>query len=301
VAADDDEVPSHLRSRGNPDRRLRREASDARKFVRSLGEHKLDEAEEALEDLRHELRDEVLGGDSYVPVFVLTLIIVILVPLSEGRIWLQVPTALLATGTLLLTLRRSHIRKVSLHRLNLVALAAGALTVAANIVVHATGTANRLMISATAILLGFLLFLSIPAMLRRVFTAPKVTLNILSGALAAYLLLGLLFASMYRVMAAISTDPATNETTFFAQKPRPSSADFEYFSFITITTVGYGDLSPGNDAARAGAVAEAVIGQVFLVTVVARVVSNLGQSRVLQIQQARADDAAGGSAPPVED
>ena len=52
-----------------------------------------------------------------------------------------------------------------------------------------------------------------------------------------------------------------------------------YFSFITLTTVGYGDLTPYTDVARTAAVCEAVLGQVFLVTAVARIVSLLGSSR----------------------
>jgi hypothetical protein len=137
---------------------------------------------------------------------------------------------------------------------------------------------NRLLLTVTAALFSFLLFLSIPAMLRRVLLTRKVSLNTLAGAIAAYLLLGLFFATMFAFIAQVGL--LFNQTTpFFAQNPAPKTADFEYFSFITITTVGYGDLTPGNDAARAGAVSEAILGQVFLVTIVARVVSILGTER----------------------
>jgi hypothetical protein len=75
------------------------------------------------------------------------------------------------------------------------------------------------------------------------------------------------------------------------------SGDFEYFSFITITTTGYGDLTPGSQPARTAAIAEAVTGQIFLVTVVARVVGLMGQQRAPRLpmiaDQVAAEAAAG--------
>ena len=58
----------------------------------------------------------------------------------------------------------------------------------------------------------------------------------------------------------------------------PVYSDFEYFSFITMTTVGYGDLTPATRLGQTLVTFEAVAGQVFLVTVVALTVSNLGRS-----------------------
>jgi Ion channel len=55
--------------------------------------------------------------------------------------------------------------------------------------------------------------------------------------------------------------------------------DHLYFSFITITTVGYGDLAPAGDLARSLSILEALIGQLYLVTVVAVIVGNLGRAR----------------------
>ena len=52
-----------------------------------------------------------------------------------------------------------------------------------------------------------------------------------------------------------------------------------YFSFITLTTVGYGDIVPGIDATRGLAATEAVTGQLFLVTIVARVIAMMGHER----------------------
>ena len=109
--------------------------------------------------------------------------------------------------------------------------------------------------------------------MRRAFQHRNVTMNTLAAGISAYLIIGLWFATIYRGMASIEGGE------FFAQPGPPRPGDFVYFSFITLTTVGYGDLSPFSNSARSAAVIEAVLGQVFLVTAVARIVSLMGSSR----------------------
>jgi hypothetical protein len=109
----------------------------------------------------------------------------------------------------------------------------------------------------------------------------KVTFDTVLGAIAFYLIIGLLFAQVYAI-----TQVTTG--TFFAQG-RGDGTDFIYFSFITLTTTGYGDLTPGPSLARMMAVTEALIGQVYLVTIVALLVSNLGRTRPDR-QLAQADE-----------
>ena len=65
----------------------------------------------------------------------------------------------------------------------------------------------------------------------------------------------------------------------FVDLIHPRSGDYSYFSFVTLTTLGYGDLVPRSDIARTLAVFEAILGQVFLVTAVARIVSLIGSER----------------------
>ena len=60
--------------------------------------------------------------------------------------------------------------------------------------------------------------------------------------------------------------------SFFAQPGQHGPADFAYFSYITMATVGYGDLTPATGLPRTNAVLEALIGQIFLVVLVARLV-----------------------------
>jgi voltage-gated potassium channel Kch len=64
----------------------------------------------------------------------------------------------------------------------------------------------------------------------------------------------------------------------FAGGAAETSANFLYFAFVTMTTVGYGDLSAAEGIGRAFAIALALLGQIYLITVVAVIVSNLGAS-----------------------
>ena len=64
---------------------------------------------------------------------------------------------------------------------------------------------------------------------------------------------------------------------FFAQQSNATVADYLYFSFVTMTTTGYGDLTAAHGLGRALAVLEALIGQLYLVTVIALLVSNLSR------------------------
>lgn len=117
----------------------------------------------------------------------------------------------------------------------------------------------------------FLLTLS--AVLRRVLIHQEVTLETIYGAVSAYLLLGLMFGALYGAMADLGNQQ------LFAQLPDSSVAQRQYFSFTTLTTLGYGDLTAATDIGRAVAALEAVVGQIFLVTLIARLVANFASRR----------------------
>jgi len=89
------------------------------------------------------------------------------------------------------------------------------------------------------------------------------------GAVCIYVLLGMMFAFVYAAINGIGNDP------FFVQTAHATTPDFLYFSFITQTTVGYGDFTAAGDLGRALAVVEALTGQLYLVTIIAVLVSRL--------------------------
>ena len=146
-----------------------------------------------------------------------------------------------------------------------VAVAAGAVSVVTG---HTTGD---VMSGIASMILSLA---AIVAVVRRLVLHPVVDGATVLGALCVYLLLGLCFASMYGVAAAIGSGP------LFVQALGDGSAvDRIYFSYVTITTVGYGDITVEGDVVRMLAISEALLGQIYLVTVVALLVSNMGRQR----------------------
>ena len=92
-----------------------------------------------------------------------------------------------------------------------------------------------------------------------------------AGAICVYLLFGMMFMFLYGALAALGHTP------FFAQGTDGTRPLRLYFSFVTLATLGYGDYTPARNLGHALAVLEALIGQLYLVTVVAVVVTRLGR------------------------
>jgi hypothetical protein len=95
-----------------------------------------------------------------------------------------------------------------------------------------------------------------------------VTVHAVAGSLAIYLLVGLLFAWVVDVVAAVQSTP------YFAQGSSGTEGQRVYFSFTVLTTTGFGDLTAATPVGRALAVLEMLIGQLYLVTVIGLVVTN---------------------------
>jgi hypothetical protein len=87
------------------------------------------------------------------------------------------------------------------------------------------------------------------------------------GALSAYLFIGMAFAFAYRFLGGVQS------STFFGAQGEGDIADDLFFSFVTLTTTGYGNLVPAGNPGQSLAVLEALIGQLFLVTAVAKLVN----------------------------
>ena len=102
----------------------------------------------------------------------------------------------------------------------------------------------------------------------RVVTFPSVTVQSIYGAVSAYMIIGLMFASLYGAMYYLG------HRVFFAQATATATPSlFQYFSFTTLTTLGYGDFTAVTNSGRAFAMIEAITGQIFLATLVARLVA----------------------------
>ena len=114
---------------------------------------------------------------------------------------------------------------------------------------------------------------TIGAIARRLWLHSEISLLTVLGAVCIYVLVGLSFAFVFETVGDLGSQP------FFASQERGTRSDYVYFSFITMATIGYGDLTPQGDLARALAVTEGLFGQIYLVTAVAALVSKLGRAR----------------------
>lgn len=126
-------------------------------------------------------------------------------------------------------------------------------------------------LAAQTFFMGFV----IAVMLRRVFSAPVVDGNILCGAASLYLLIGVMMGFIFSLIeigvpGSFTIIPPGGETLPHPIHPGPGW--LIYYSFTTLTTVGFGDVLPSSDLARSASVFEAVVGQMLLVVMMARLV-----------------------------
>ena len=122
-------------------------------------------------------------------------------------------------------------------------------------------------IAAASIWTGVLLLATVVVIVRRILAFETVTIQSIFAAVSAYLMLGLMFAAFY------AADYQLHGRQFFADGRPGNSQTFQYFSFTTLTTLGYGDFTAFDSGGRAIAVLEALTGQIFLATLVARLVA----------------------------
>jgi hypothetical protein len=168
---------------------------------------------------------------------------------------------LLFAAVLLIALRTSPLSRGWRTLVGAVALIGSAAAFWASVMATATGD------GASELWKGLMLLLTAVLIVRRVLARPTVTVQSIYGALSSYIIIGLMFAAFY---AAIDHLGAGH---FFTNGETPNTQTFQYFSFTTLTTLGYGDFTAAGNGGRALAVMEALTGQVFLATLVARLVA----------------------------
>jgi hypothetical protein len=109
------------------------------------------------------------------------------------------------------------------------------------------------------------------AVVRDLRSSAQVRLSAVAGVLSLYMLIGMAFAFTYGAIDRFGDE------AFFADGNLATVSNCLYFSFTTLTTVGYGDFAAGTELGHTLAVFEALIGQIYLVTIVSLIVSNLGR------------------------
>jgi hypothetical protein len=201
------------------------------------------------------------ASDAFGLVLLLVLATYVLASLLSGGGWPAVIVVAAGTATSVVALISSRVGpRLARTGLVLSVVAIGLAAVAA-----ASGDRNWL--SAGTLIEVGLLTAAMLAVLFRVVTAEEVNSGMILGAISVYGILGLLFTFVY------GTIDRLQGAAFFAETSHPHGADFLFFSYTTLTTTGYGNLVPAGQPGRMFAGLEMMIGQIFLVTLVARLVS----------------------------
>jgi hypothetical protein len=199
-------------------------------------------------------------ADAYGLVLLLVVATYAVASLTTYRGWSAVAVTALASATGVVALGGSQVAPPRVHAAS--TAAAGAVLLAA---VSALG-GGRGFLAAAALLQAALLVLASGAVLRAVLTESEVNFKTILGAISVYMVFGLLFTSLY---VAIDRFEAGG---FFAEA-HARTGDFVFFSFTTLTTTGYGNLVPANQPGKMFAGLEMLLGQIFLVTLIAGLVS----------------------------
>ena len=189
--------------------------------------------------------------------------------LPAGRILLSI-WFLLTSGVLLVSLSGTGRQ----HRILVVAGGIFSILLLANIVIQAMGWSS-VGIQMIALPYG-LLFLSWVTgfILFSILKAERVTADLVFGAVAAYLLLGICWGGLYSFIEMISPGSFS-----FGEGARDVSSLF-YYSFVTLTTLGYGDILPLSKIARTAAYLEAVTGVMFTAILIAGLVGSVQLRRI---------------------
>jgi hypothetical protein len=188
---------------------------------------------------------------------------------TPGR-WGQVVVTVLLAVTLLLSLLVARARPAIMWAAAVLALGVVVLSIVEAVAGSVENPATRI---ASALLVLVAPSAVIVGVLRTLRATQAVTVDALLGVLSVYLLIGMFFAFVYGAIDRLGGAP------FFAQNVPANASRCLYFSFTTLTTVGYGDLTSRTNLGHTVSVSEALTGQIYLVTVVSLLVANLGRRR----------------------
>ncbi|MGZ6307069.1 MAG: potassium channel family protein [Ktedonobacterales bacterium] len=209
----------------------------------------------------------IRSGNSYGLVLLLILLDYLLVSIVSSYSWGRVIINILLGFTLLVVLYIARTRRIWQVLAGIYLIVVSLYAVIAVFVPSVTATARVPALSG-----GLLLIFAPVAILRRVIRDTFVSVETILGAVSVYLLLGFSFASVFATIGSFSPSP------FFAGYSPATANDYLFFSYTTLTTVGYGNLVPAGTFGRTFAMVEALLGQIYLVIVVARLVSLWGQN-----------------------
>jgi hypothetical protein len=217
-------------------------------------------------------------GQRYGAVLLLMLTLVVFSILSANGAWTRALAFAVECGALLVLIETSR-ESPKVRRLG-AGFGALALVLVSLVL---TDVLSPAVVFSVQFAVGIVLLFLLVRGLVRIVKTHGVTLQVVAGALGVYLLLGMLFGWLIRVVAVVGSGD------YFATGGDVSTPEAVYFSFTVLTTTGFGDFAPAMAVGRALAVLEMLVGQIYLVTVIGVIVGDLSGSRRLSRQTAKGD------------
>jgi Ion channel len=201
------------------------------------------------------------ASDAFGLVFLLVLTTYVLASVLSNRGWSAVLLTIATGATSVVALTSSHARPVMVRRALMLSVLATVLALVS------AAFRGRLGLNVASFVEIGLLAVAMAAVLRRVVTSSTVSFRTILGAISVYTALGILFTWAYGAIDRIEGGG------FFGAGVAAKGSDFLFFSYTTLTTTGYGDLVPAGQVGRMVSGLEMMLGQIFLVTLVAGLVS----------------------------
>jgi Ion channel len=203
------------------------------------------------------------AAHSYGLVLGLIIVVFVFTSVAPNSPWADSTLVLLESLTLVTALWTSGVARVD-SKLSI------------SLVVLATASALALLIfggtvfqTVVLLLAGLLTLATILTVALGIHDQGEANVKAVSGAVCVYILIGLMFVFIYGLMAVLGS------SDFFAQGTDGTRSLRLYFSFVTLATLGYGDYTPAQELGRTLAIVEALFGQLYLVTVIALLVSRM--------------------------
>jgi hypothetical protein len=205
----------------------------------------------------------VRASHSYGLVLALIVVSFVFISVAPDSAWADSVLLLLQSVTLVTALWTSGVARTD-STLSLSLIALSSLAALALLVFGGNGFD-----SAVGILSGVVTVATIGTIALGVVDQGEANIRAVTGAVCVYVLIGLLFVFLYGVLAKLGSGD------FFAQGTDGTRSLRLYFSFVTLATLGYGDYTPAGSLGRTLAIVEALAGQLYLVTVIAVLVSRM--------------------------
>jgi drug/metabolite transporter (DMT)-like permease len=217
-------------------------------------------------------------GYRYGIVLVLLFTTYVFMAAGPTQVVARVVTVGLQGVTLLTTLIASRADR-RLFRIAAVVVALAFLAVVASVFFNDSTDPTGVFFALNVLLVG-----ACPAVIARALAKRRVIdIHTVLGAICIYVLIGMIFAFLYASIGVL-------EGSFFVQTQHATLPNFLYFSYVTQTTVGYGDFTAAGSLGQAIAAFEALVGQLYLVTVVAVVVAHMTRGRRRHADEASDDE-----------